>query len=145
MTGLTPDRYQPHTKGPLMTSYLNDIGHWERIADSANSTVADAEKLNIPVIAQDVCRALIDLHNALAEQQEVADPLNDPLAAPESYPIPSARDGWHQIYCPWCGWYTTGFEPACKEAWHAHKAEKHSQEKPEPDPLDEDDHPPLED
>lgn len=59
------------------------------------------------------------------------------------YPLPSARDGWYQIECPWCSWHTTGSESVCEDAWHEHKAEKCHMGKPEgnePDPLDEDNH-----
>lgn len=45
---------------------------------------------------------------------------------PEPYPIPSAHgDGWFQVDCDWCDWYTTGWEPVCEDGWHEHAAEKH--------------------
>lgn len=68
-------------------------------------------------------------------QREEIDPLHD--AVP--YPIPSVRDGWYQIDCPWCDWHTAGSEPVCEDAWYTHKAEKCYVEKPEhnadPEPL----------
>ena len=43
-----------------MNDFPNDVGHWERINDSAGPIVD--RTLNLPLVVQDLCRALLDLH-----------------------------------------------------------------------------------
>ena len=80
-----------------------------------------------PAVAADRLRRALTGQHAANEEREREMELED--AVP--YPIPSVRDGWYQIDCPWCDWYTTGFEPVCEDAWYTHKAEKGYVEKPE--------------
>ena len=49
----------------MTDEYLSSAGHWERINVSASAIIGDPQKLNLPVIVQDLCRALLDLHEAL--------------------------------------------------------------------------------
>ena len=88
------DHYLAERATDMTDEYLSSAGHWERINVSASAIIGDPQKLNLPVIVQDLCRALLDLHEALtaspcdcarhdayaareAEQREAAEP--DPL------------------------------------------------------------------
>lgn len=47
-----------------MSEYPSDQGHWERINESA-SAINYGRELNMHTVVEDVCRALLDLNEAI--------------------------------------------------------------------------------
>ena len=54
-----------------MSDYPSDLGHWERINESA-SAVNYGRDLDMHAVVEDVCRALIDLHHRLNQIKAAA-------------------------------------------------------------------------